>query len=194
MHGRETAGRFARATAWTAVKLRWPLLIGWTVAAIAASLLLPGLGTGGQSSPLGDILPASSEALRTEQRALELFGSSVATDTVVVQRTPRGLSRAEIEAHVAGARGVAGDQSPAGLGGIRAAVPLVNAPLGGLPWRERNTTAVTYLFMGDELNLLERDRTVDRYEAAYLRPAAGSFVGVTGAGPARLTQFEILED
>jgi RND superfamily putative drug exporter len=193
MHGRHPGGRLARAISWFAVKLRWPILIGWIAAAVAAWMFLPALGTTG-SSPLGDIVPENAKALQTEQRAFQIFGSSVATDTVVVQRNPRGLQRPEAEAHLLGARAVADKRVPPELGGVRAAVPLINAPAENVPWRERNTTALTYLFFGEDMNLVERDRAVEDYERAYLRPASGSTIGATGAGPARLTQFEVIED
>src|SRR5918998_2887131 len=112
MHGRHPGGRLARATSWFAVKFRWPILIGWIAAAVAAWMLLPALGSTG-TSPLGDIVPENAEALRTEQRAFELFGSSVSTDTVVVQRNPQGLQRAEAEGHLIGARAVAEKRAPA---------------------------------------------------------------------------------
>ncbi len=193
MHGRTPHGRFARLVTWLAVTLRWPILIGWTVAAVAAWMLLPALGSGG-ASPLGDIVPENAEAIRTEERAFKLFGSAVATDTVVVQRNPRGLQRSELAGHLRGARSVSSRQLPPDLQGVRAALPLVNAPVGGLPWRERGTTALTYMFFTDDLNLVEREEAVSRYQDRFLQPAPGSVVGTTGAGPARLSQFEVLED
>jgi uncharacterized membrane protein YdfJ with MMPL/SSD domain len=77
------------------VALRWPVIVGWLAALVAALALLPGLG-GSSTAPLNDIVPSSAPALQAESRALQLFGATVATDVAVVQRNPRGLGRAEV--------------------------------------------------------------------------------------------------
>ena len=51
----------------------------------------PNMGV--STAPLGDIVPTDSRALAVQERTLQLFGSTVSTDTVVVQRNARGLSR-----------------------------------------------------------------------------------------------------
>jgi RND superfamily putative drug exporter len=58
----------------------------------------------------------------------------------------------------------------------------------------RDTTALTYLFLSPDLNLLERDRVAHRYADGLPRLAPGSTRGVTGAGPARLEQFQAIDD
>ena len=92
-------GRLARGYARLVVALRWPIIIGWVAALAAALVFLPGLG-GSAAAPLSDIVPSDAQAVRTQERALQLFGSSVATDTVAVERNPRGLSRAAVEAQL----------------------------------------------------------------------------------------------
>ena len=121
------------------------------------------------------------DRIALEQVELRLFGSTVLTDTVVVQRNPRGLSTDQVARVVSGTRDVARHRLPGDLAGIRAAVPLVNVPVPGVDWGERGTTALTYLLLGPELNLLERDAVAHRYAARYGAPTPGTFTGVTGA-------------
>src|SRR3712207_2045504 len=81
------------------VALRWFILAAWVAAAVGAVLFLPSLGGAG-ASPLTDIVPEDSPSLRTAERTTELFGAPAATDVVVVQRDPAGLSRDALEAHL----------------------------------------------------------------------------------------------
>lgn len=184
-------GRVARAYAWTIVALRVPVVLAWIAALIAALVLLPWLG-GSSSAPLDDIVPPQSKALAAQERALRLFGSTVSTDTLLVDRNPRGLTGATLEAHarqaLAASRGNAPD-----LRGVRMAMPIVNAPVPGLRWREQGTSVVTYLFLDPELNLLERERLAHRYAAALPPTGAGETRAITGAGPARLAQFREID-
>ena len=174
------------------VALRYPLVLGWIAAMVAAVVLLPGLG-GSSTAPLGDIVPTNSTSLTAEARAFQLFGATVATDVAVVQRNPRGLQRAEVAANLRLASSVRDGGAPR-LPGVRAAIPLVNTPAPGVRWGERDTTALTYLFLAPELNLVERDQAARRYAAALGRPAPGTTRGITGAGPARLQQFQAIDD
>jgi RND superfamily putative drug exporter len=73
-------------------------------------------------------------------------------------------------------------------------VPLVNVKVAGTPWREERTTALTYLFMQDDLSLVRRRETAEGYGSRLLRAEPGTTVGATGAGPARLAQFAEIED
>jgi RND superfamily putative drug exporter len=179
--------------AWTVVALRYPIVLAWIAALVASLVFLPGLG-GSSTAPLSDIVPSDAKAVVAQQRALRLFGSTLATDVAVVQRDPRGLTRAAIEAQLraaaAASRRAPGPRQP----GLLAAVPLVNEPIPGVRWRERDTTALTYLFLSPDLNLLHRDRVAHRYADALPRLAPGSTRGVTGAGPARLEQFQAIDD
>ena len=133
MHTATRGDRLVGAYAWVIVGLRALIPVAWLAAAVLASIFLPGLGGSGQS-PLGDIVPSSSPAVAAEQQALRLFGSTVLTDTVVVQRNPRGLSTDQVARLVSGTRDVARHRLPGDLAGIRAAVPLVNVPVPGVRW------------------------------------------------------------
>lgn len=184
-----TAGeRVARLYASVVVALRYPIVLAWVAALVLALLYLPPLGDSG-SAPIGDIVPANAQAIRAEQRALRLFGSSIATDTVIVQRNPRGLTRRETATTVTRASQALRNPG-ARVPGIRAAVPLVNVPAPGVRWGERDTTALTYLFEDPSLNLDARGQAARRYAATLGAPAPGSQRRITGAAPARLAQFD----
>jgi RND superfamily putative drug exporter len=174
------------------VALRWPVVVGWLAALVAALLLLPGLG-GSSTAPLNDIVPSDAPALQAESRALQLFGATVATDVAIVQHNPRGLSRDEVTRTLRLASSQQG-QGARRLPGVMAAAPLVNEDAPGVRWREHRTAALTYLFLSPDLNLADRDVAARRYSAALGPTAPGTTRGITGAGPARLQQFTSIDD
>jgi len=169
------------------IALRVPIVVAWLAAAALAVAYLPSIGGSG-ASPIEDIVPKSSPALKEAQRATRLFGAPTATDTVVVQRDPSGLSARAMEAHARLARRALTHPNRAGLLG---AVPLANVPIPGLPWREHNTTALSYLFMAPGLSLGMRADIADGYARRLVREGR---IGVTGAAPARLAQFGVIQD
>lgn len=185
--------RLARMYAWTVVALRPLVVVAWVAAAVAAVVALPGLSSS-STAPIGDIVPTRAKALVAQERALRLFGATISTDTVVVDRNPRGLDAPETQGQLALADAVARHRAPADLGAVRMAVPVVNAPVPGVRWRERDTTALAYLFLDPSLNLLERDKAARAYARHLPRPAPGTTRGITGAGPARLAQFRAIDD
>ncbi len=190
---RATAGeRIANAYAKTIVALRLPVLVAWVAALAAAIAFLPALGGSG-GAPLSDIVPADSDAIKVQERALELFGSTLATDMVVVQRNREGLTRDELEALAGPPLLISEKIKLPQLQGVKAAVPLVNIPFPGVNWNETNTTALTYLFMDPEFNLAERFATANRYAKSNGELREGTTRGVTGAGPGRLAQFDAIE-
>jgi RND superfamily putative drug exporter len=172
------------------VALRWPIVAAWIAAAVAAVVFLPTLGGAG-ASPLDDIVPADSRALQASERATELFGAPAATDVVVVHRNPDGLSRQTLEAHVKRARRTI--ESDREGKRILGAVPLVNVPLPGVSWPERGTTAIDYLFVDPGENLAGRlEAGQDYLRSLPVRPEGR--MGVTGAAPARVAQFDVIQD
>lgn len=79
-------GRFWRVFAAIVVALRFPILIGWIAAAVAATLFLPGIAASGG---IGGLIPPGSPALKAEADAARLFGEPLASAQVaVVQRDP----------------------------------------------------------------------------------------------------------
>jgi RND superfamily putative drug exporter len=179
--------RLARGYAWVVVALRWPIIVIWLAVLAASLLFLPALGGSG-SAPLSDIVPSGGKAVAAQERALRLFGSTVATDTLAVERNPAGLTRAALEAQLQAARSAT--RTP----GVRGAVPVPNTPVPGVRWRERDTTIVTYLFLSPDENLIERESAARAYLASLPPAAAGTERGITGAGPARLAQWDEIDD
>jgi RND superfamily putative drug exporter len=190
---RATAGeRIAKGYAATIVALRVPVALAWVAILAAAVVFLPALGGSG-GAPLDDIVPADAKALQAQQHALDLFGATLATDSVVVQRNPDGLSQKELK-EIAGPPLLISEKVRLPiLKGVKAAVPLVNVPLPGVAWNETSTTALTYLFLSDDLNLVERRRAALRYAQALGPQRDGTTRGITGAGPGRLAQFEQID-
>src|SRR3954453_12834222 len=183
----EARGKDPRGGARLIIALRWPIIVGWIAAAVAAVVLLPTLGGEG-ASPLPDVVPKAAPALQAAQRSTALFGAPAATDTVVVQRDASGLSGRAIAAHAGAARDTLAHQ---GRHGILGALPLANFPLPGARFNESSTTVLSYLFLAPSLNLSQRLATARTYEREL---APEGRVGVTGAGPARLAQFGVIED
>src|SRR5689334_19893958 len=168
----------ANAYARTVVFLRWPILLAWIAALAAALVLLPGLGSGSGGAPLSDIVPSNAHAIAVQQASLRLFGSTIATDTVTVERNPQGLPRAAFDAQVQAAR------DAKRVHGVQAAAPIANLRVPGVRWGEQDTTALTYLFLAPDLNLDQRTAAARRYLAS-IPPSPGAERGISGAGPAR---------
>jgi putative drug exporter of the RND superfamily len=181
----------ARGYAATVIALRHLIPLAWIAAVVVATISLPDLASA-PTAPLEDLAAKNGAASKAAAESTKRFGFPLSTQTAVVQRNPRGLSSAAQRRAVEGARTVFGHSDPA-LRDIRAAIPISNAAR-GVPANERGTTAVTYLFFPPELSLESTTQTAHTYAATQLGGArGGSVVGVTGAGPARLAQFEEIE-
>ena len=184
---------FARALAWTLVRLRWPIVLAWLAAAIAAVVYLPSLEETGDETSLVGLVPQDAEALAAGERSAELFDIPVITHTAVVQRDPDGLSRAAV-ARVARRADRIMDREDPELREISGALPIVNAR-GLVPGsRETGTTAITYLFFDPaETDLDDQDELARRYADKYVHFRDDALVGVTGAVPARLEEWRQIE-
>jgi RND superfamily putative drug exporter len=185
-------GRLARGYAWLVVRLRHIIVLAWIAGAVAATLYLPGLG-GAASSPLADLVPKDAEATNVAERSTKLFGYPLVADTMVVQRDPEGLPPGEWRRTLLASREVS-ERPPRELALISGALPIGNV-FGLLSERgERSTTAVTYLLFSPEAGLEEREEDAQKYARRYLGRPEAHVVGVTGAAPARLAQFEEIEN
>ncbi|MDP9378060.1 MAG: MMPL family transporter [Actinomycetota bacterium] len=193
MRQRGAAGPLSRGYAWGIIFLHPLIPLLWIAAAVWMTMTLPGLGTGANAA-LEDVVAKDSTALATQARAAEVFGAPLATDISVVLRNPDGLTHAEAESVLDGAQAVREGELGPDLEGLRGAVPLVNVPIPTLDWGERNTTAVTYLGFDPSLSLIRRRDLAERYAERYLKPVEGSRVSMSGASPARLAQFAVIED
>jgi len=180
----------ARAYAAVVILLRPVIPLAWIAAVVWATIALPDLASA-PTAPLEDLAAKNGAASQAQARATKRFGFPLSTETAVVQRNPRGLSRDALRRQLLGARAVFAHDDPA-LSDIRAALPISNAAR-GIPAREHGTTGVTYLFMPPSLSLETSTAEAHRYANRALGGPRGSVVGVTGAGPARLAQFDEIE-
>ena len=71
------------------VALRWPVIVGWVVAAIASAVLLPPLGASGDDL---EQLGADDASLVAEQRSTEAFGFPLLSRVAIVQHDPDGMA------------------------------------------------------------------------------------------------------
>ena len=186
-HGR---GLVARGYAAVIVALRHVIPLAWVAAAVAATITLPGLADT-PAAPLDDLAAQGGSAASAQALATREFGFPLSTDTAVVQRDARGLSRDAQRRQLAAALAVRARRDPA-LGAIRAAIPLSNAAVHA-PSGERGTTAITYLLFDDGANVDDRAAAAEHYARRTLGGARASVVGVTGAAPAREAQFHEIE-
>ena len=107
----------------------------------------------------------------------------------MVERDPAGFAAAEQEAIVRRAIDVTGQDGEGDE--IRFALPILNTEEVFPGSEEDGTTAVTHLFFDPGVSLTSKVDLAD----AYAEPAREShFAGVTGPGPARLAQFEEIEE
>jgi RND superfamily putative drug exporter len=181
----------ARGYAATVITLRHLIPLAWIAAVVVATISLPDLASA-PTAPLEDLAAKNGAASKAAAESTKLFGFPLSTQTAVVQRNPRGLSGAAQRRAVEGAGAVFTRSDPA-IRDIRAAVPISNAAR-DVPANERGTTAITYLYFPPELSLDSTTQTAHTYAATQLGGARGSVVGVTGAAPARLSQFEQIEN
>jgi putative drug exporter of the RND superfamily len=174
--------------------LRAPRLVvaGWLVVAAVLAAALPTLEEA-QTGSLGDLVPVDAEAIEAEQRSAELFLFPFSSRTLVVERAPEGLSAEQIARTARRVAEVNRDALPAlrdaaGAYGITNAVP-------GLPFaRERGTTTLTGLLFGLDIGQAGRTARAENFVAALGEPPPGTFVGVTGAVPARAAQADAIAD
>ena len=83
-------GRFA-------VRFRWAIVVAWVAGALAAMVLLPSLSSVTQSDNTS-FLPASAPSERADQLASPLQAASLTAVTVVVARSGRPLTAADVAA------------------------------------------------------------------------------------------------
>jgi putative drug exporter of the RND superfamily len=180
------AGRLARSYGVVVVWLAPLLVLLVAATAYGAYRYLPPIASATTTSDA--LLPKHPAAFAVEQESRRLFGAPVATPYAVVQRDPNGLSASVQRASLAKSIKVDQGKVPA-LRGIKA-VPITNA-FGIVPSsREHGTTIVTYLYFPGHTSSGTAVADSGRY-ARYLGPKLHA-VGVTGAEPARIAQFNLL--
>jgi RND superfamily putative drug exporter len=128
-----------RAAAWLVARLGVLLVPAWIVAALAAVHFLPGISQGGGGA-LGGLVLKHSPAVATQQREARVFGNTLLTRFVVVQRARERLTQGQVERTLQLARGVDNGKNRR-FRYLRIAAPIVD------PHR---TTSVTYLYFTRE--------------------------------------------
>ena len=158
---------------------------------IAAYLALPAV-SGKEGEPLA-ITPNGSNALSAEQRAIEDFGFPFVSETVIVQRDPKGLSREAQSRAAERAAAIDRGDERARYRGLNAAIPIVNA-VGAIPGsKETATTIVTLLQIDPNLSLYAQYDLARRYAREQVNLPDDHLVGVTGAVPARAVQGNVID-
>ena len=172
------------------VASRIAIIVGWVAVAVVMVHALPTLREA-QTGALGQLVPADSRALAAEKLSATSFRFPLASRTVVVERDAGGLD----PARVASTAVLINDVNERRVAGVRAAgaYGIANVVPGLAFARERGTTAVSSLLFDLEFSQNARVRSARRYAAALQAPA-GSYVGLTGAVPARAEQAELIED
>jgi putative drug exporter of the RND superfamily len=183
------AGALARAYAWIVVWLSPLLVLAVAAAAVATYRYLPSI----DAAPTGtteSLLPQHPGAIAVEKQSTAIFGAPLVTPYVVVQRNPDGLSRRVQQRTIAKAVRVDRGRGPIDFKNTFA-VPVFNT-FGLFPGsREHGTTAITYLFFRGGTTSGLGDTLVQEY-ARYLGPGL-DVIGATGAVPARIAQYEVLQ-
>jgi putative drug exporter of the RND superfamily len=183
MSARPTTGRLPRAYAWTVVRLRWPIVIGWAVALAYAAFILPAPVQ--PPDTLVSLIPAHSPAVRANAFALRHFRAPLTTEVAVVRRDPNGLSRSE-EARILSTARAVDRKARTHPGSGPVAVPVINAR-GVVPGsRETRTTAITYLAFPPSMP------TVRQIDGANGMRGGGGHV--TGILPAEVHEGGLVDD
>ena len=180
----------AKAFAYLVVGLRFPLILGWAAAVVAAVLFLPPLPSSGG---LADLIPAGSAAAHADADATRLFGYPLEAGVAIVQRDPRDLPPSVVEttAHAA----VGYDRNP-GIPGLLAVVPVPNgagvpahavtaSPVGAAGLlagaKQHTSTIVTYLDFRSDATLDQQVSDARAYAGRYLTHVAATRIVAWGA-------------
>ncbi len=184
-------GRLAATFASAVVRLRWFVIAFWLLMTALTLLVLPTL----EADPAGNLrglVPDDTPAIATEVRSVELFGFPLLGRTVLVQRRADGLTVYDQARTVTHAVGVNSGRYQ-DLGPLRGVLPITNT--GGLfpGSSERDTTALSYLFVQPGATFSAQSRAARKYADRYFN-TRDDIVGVTGSVPARALQGRIIRD
>jgi RND superfamily putative drug exporter len=166
-------------------------VLAWVGGTVWALIALPGI-SGSAASSFAALIPRHSPAVLAAKVSSQEFSFPLLAQTIVVVRNPHGLSLAR-QAQVVGLAARLDSHRLARFPQIIGAVPLLNT-LGVLPFaRERDTTALLYLYFHSGLNAVTHTQTARRLIAAELGHRPGEFDGVTGTVPAEGNQTALLD-
>ena len=178
--------RTAWAVANVLVALRWFVVVGWIVGAVAAALLLPPLAT--LSGGISDITSPDNPAIVAETSAAKAFGFPVLSRVMLVQHDPAGLPDGVLEKAYRAARAL---REGGPRGHVVAALPVLNAERVIPGSKKTGTTLVTYIYV-DTGNFADATHAAEGYAAANFDPRADRVIGVTGTVPARYEQTKLV--
>jgi RND superfamily putative drug exporter len=185
---RAPVSRLFRTYAFVVVALRYPILLVWAAAAVAATLYLPTIASFGA---VGDLVPKGSPGVRAEVDAARLFGLPLTSQVAIVQRNPRGFPL-DVQAAAARRAAAATQGQVHGIDGLAGALPVPNTA-GVVPGsRERSTTIVTFLLFRPGTSVEAQAAGGRALAHRYVSAPQDHLVGVTGAAPARDTQGVII--
>jgi putative drug exporter of the RND superfamily len=171
------------------VALRFLIVPAWIAGAVWVSFSLPSMFSS-DADQLSSLVPQSSEAVKVEERAVEVFGAPVLSRTVIVAHDP---DRFSVDQGKAAADFISAiDEQPIGRVHLRA-VPLLDAP-GLLESKRLGTTLVVFLYVDPLLGEPEEVETVDRFAAGLHRVTKAASVDVSGAIPATRAETSIAND
>jgi RND superfamily putative drug exporter len=182
--GAEGASRASRLVGGAIVWLRWPLLIVWIVAAVAAYIYLPGTGKL-PAAGIYALIPRHTPAFQALHEETSLFGSHLVPQIAVVQRNAGHLSPADQTKIVQTAVRLDEGKLPGFPKGSLAAPLLNTLPLVPAA-RETSTTAVTYLAFPSRLSSPQQRTLADKY--AKLASLPGAKARPTGLIPGTLAE------
>jgi putative drug exporter of the RND superfamily len=186
----------AKAFGYLIVGLRFPIILAWAAAVVAAVLLLPPLPTSGG---LSDLIPAGSPAAQADATAARLFGYPLEAGIAIVQRDARGLPSTAVNKAARAAQAYDRHASIPGLlavvpipngAGIPAAITVSPASAAALLARVRGhtSTIVTFLEFSPDSTMQQQVTDAGTYAQRYLTDV----VGVTGPVAAQYEQGLII--
>ena len=168
------------------VALRFLIVPAWIAGAIWVSFSLPSI-FGAESNDLGSLLPRNSEAIKVEEKGIEVFGLPVLSRTMVVAHQQGDFT---LDQGKAAARFIAKvDGVPERSAELRA-VPLLDAP-GLLESKRLGSTLVVYLYIDPALAESEQVEAVDGFASELQQATSAETVHVTGAVPASRAETNI---
>jgi RND superfamily putative drug exporter len=182
------ASLLSRAYAGIVVWLAPLLVLVVAVGTYAAYHYLPSIASA-PTATSDSLLPTHPQAVSVERESTHLFGAPLTTPYVVVQRNANGLSSAVQQQTIRKAVEVDRGQGPASLRGILA-VPILNTFEIVPSAREHGTTIVNYVYFRH--GLTESSYTQAQQYASFLGKRL-DVVGTTGAEPARIEQYTVLQ-
>jgi len=170
--------------------MRFVVIPLWIALAVLCATRLPSIG-GAAASPLGGLVPHDAPAIAVEGREYSLFGSTLLSRIEIVQRRAHGFRPGEEQRVYA--RAVRIDRGKDSLlKHIAFALPITNAQ-GLFPSsRERDTTAITFLYFRPDIRANARLALAHTY-AHRISDRGDALIGVTGALPAREAEYDAIE-